>query len=129
KDVGFAVVSGSLEGKSTELVVAMYAQPASGTVLAGSNNPVNIGGQFQAPEGSAQNPITRFGSILQSLNPAALGSLAVFIVAFGVAMLTYANRKKLPRSLRKAWYAHHSLYKAGSFAILALLVVAISGGG
>lgn len=128
-DVGFAVVDGQIDGKDTSLVVAMYAQPTVGAVLASSDTPINSGSQFQSPQAVDQSPINKFGSTIQNLNPAALGSLVLFMASFLVAMLTYANRKKLPKQIRKAWYAHHSLYKAGSFAILAITIVVLGSGG
>lgn len=128
QDVGFAVVDGSLSGKDTLLVVALYAQPAVGAVLASNNTPL-VAGQFQAAQDLPKSPIGRFGSTLQNLNPATLGSLMLFAVGFVVAIFTYANRKKIPKNVKRAWYAHHSLYKAASFAVLAIIVVVLSGGG
>lgn len=127
-EVGFAVVNGQLSGKDTDLVVAMYAQPTVGAVLANNQNS-SAGTEFVAPQEVPKSAISKFGSTIQNLNPAALGSLVLILVGFVVALITYANRKKIPKSVRRAWYAHHSLYKAGSFALLAITIVALGSGG
>lgn len=127
QDVGFAVVDGNLQGQNTLLVVALYAQPVVGAVLASTDLP--MAGQFQAAQALPQSPIGHFGSLLQNLNPATLGSLVMFVTVILVAVVTYTYRKRIPKNIRRAWYAHHSLYKAASFAVLAILVVVLSRGG
>ncbi len=123
-EVGFAVVDGNLDGKDTSLVVAYYAQPAQPSVL-GANTPSTSAANFSQPAVHSNNPLTYLGTIVQSLNPATVGSLALLTIAFGVALVTYHYRRMLPKKLRYTWKAHHAAYKAGGFAVLAIMIVSL----
>lgn len=125
--VGFAVVDGMIEGKPTSLVVALYGEPvavATASVTGGHAPRSNA-----APTGHDMSLMTRFGVALQSVTPAALGSVALVIIVTAVALLAHTYRKKLPLSLRKTWYRHHGLVKAGGMLSLCLVVVLLYSGG
>ena len=135
-DVGFAIEDGELEGKPTTLVVALYGSPDDKTVL--SSRPLQIGGSASAAavNGAVDAPIdhsmsaaTRLGVAFESLTPAALVSVMVMVLVAGVAMFAHLYRRKLPMGLRKSWYRHHGLIKAGAMASLCLVVLFLYSGG
>ncbi len=121
--VGFAVVDGTLLGQQTSLVVAYYAEPAPTGVLGATTNEAK---PFIAPQTEAQNPLSYMGSIVQSLNPATIGTLVLLLVAFSVAMVTYQYRKKLPKALQHSWKAQHGIYKAAGFVAIALVLLSLT---
>lgn len=125
--VGFAVVDGTLAGKPTTLVVALYGEPAAAVASV-------AGAQVQAPVVEAPTThtigvLTRFGVALQSITPAALGAVAVTILVAGVALMAHFYRKKLPKALRSSWYRHHGIIKASGMLSLCLIVVFLYSGG
>lgn len=121
--VGFATMEGSLHGKSTNIVVALYGKPADAPVVAGRQAAV------QEASTSSMSPIARVGYAVQNLTPAALGSLVLIAMVVAVALLAHAYRKKMPKSLRQSWYRHHGLYKAVGMTSFALIIVALYNGG
>lgn len=124
-DVGFAVVDGMLDGRDTTLVVAYYGSPVSAAVEGSTKH---IG--YAAPvENGIGNPLTYFGTALQSLSPATLGGLALLALVGFVGVIAHHYRKKLPASWRKSWKLHHGLYTFGGMLVLALVVVFATGGG
>lgn len=119
-EVGFAVVEGELEGKSTTLVVALYGNEI-GTVA-----PLSA---TSAPVDQPMAPITRLGVAVQSLTPAALGSIVILLIAAVVAFVAHAYRRKLPKSMQRSWRRHHGLIKAGSLLSLCIILLALYSGG
>lgn len=120
-DVGFGVVEGMLNGEDTNVIVALYgtekASPgaeATGVLAATSNG---------------SHLLSRFGVGLQSMSPTALASVVMLLFVMSVALAAHAARKRLPKALRQSWYRHHGLYKAGVMACLAVVVIALYGGG
>ncbi len=126
EDAGFAVVSGQLGGEETTLIVSLYGSKVDNAGVAGVNNEEQT--FSQAAIGSA-NPLTNFGSTLQTLNPAALGGIVIFLLGFLVTLVAHLNRHKLPLKMRKSWRRHHGLYKAGIFLCLALILFLSAIGG
>jgi len=121
-NVGFAVADGVLSGKPTKIVVALYGTPASAGV-AGAKT-VQL-----APVAQNISLLTRFGVALQSLTPAALGSLMLVLVAMFVAVSAHTYRRRLPKALRESWYHHHGAYKAAGLATFAVMIVTLYSGG
>lgn len=126
KDVGFAVVSGTLDNQPTTIIVAMYGAPATQAV----------GGSMQtmaaAPTAATGgiDPLTRLGVALQSLTPAALGSMAILTVVMVVAVVAHMQRHKLPQKHRNLWPRnYHGLFKASGALSLLLIVLSLYGGG
>lgn len=123
QDVGFAVVDGELDGQPTSLVVALYGQPTAAAVqgtaasFASANTEVTLG------------PVSKLGVAIQSLTPAALGSVVILLFAAGIAILAHAYRRKLPKALRQSWYRHHGIYKASGLMLVAIITVALYSGG
>lgn len=121
QDVGFATMSGSLEGKQVTLVVALYGTPdlaavqgVARTEASDINLPISV--------------MARIGLGLQSLTPAAISSIVLLAVAANVALVAHIYRRKLPLGLRRSWYRHHGAYKALGFVSLAVVIVFAYGG-
>ena len=123
-DVGFAVQTGEFQGKKTTLVVALYGEPTTSAVQASADRQVVL-----AAHDDPLSPIARLGVGLQSMTPALLGSLVLLVIAGGVALSAHAYRNKLPREWRLSWKKHHGLYKAVGMASLAVVLLALYGGG
>lgn len=118
-DIGLAVVNGEINNEDTTLIVSLYGSKADSAGVAGVNNEERTFNQ--ATQGST-NPLTNFGSALQTLNPAALGGIVISLLGFLVAFVAHLNRHKLPLKMRKSWHKHHGAYKAGIFLSLTLLL-------
>lgn len=126
KDVGFAVVDGLLDGRDTTLVVAYYGARAA-TAVEGTGDEREV--TYAAPVGDSSNPLTYFGTALQSLSPATLGALGLLAIVAGVAMMAHHYRTKLPTAWRKSWKQHHGMYTFVSVIGLALVMILATGGG
>lgn len=121
--VGFAVVDGELEGKSTSLVVALYGRPASQAVVAGTQT------KFIQSSTAALSPAAKIGVWLQTITPATLTSVMLVMFAMMVALIAQVYRKKLPKKFQRTWYRHHAAYKAVSLAAFAVVIVGLYSGG
>jgi len=127
QDIGFAVVDGMLDGRDATLVVAYYGTPVSAAVQGSETRPQV---SFAAPvNNSAGNPLTYFGTALQSLSPATLGALALLTVVGMVAVAAHHYRNKLPVAWRRSWKLHHGLFTLIGVIGLGVLVVLATGGG
>ena len=123
-EVGFAVVEGVLKNEPTTLVVALYGhetkdQSAAPLAMTTTNTPIN----------EPLAPVTRLGMAVQSLSPAALGSVVLLLVAAFVAFAAHAYRRKLPKKLQRSWYRHHGLLKAGGLLSLCIMLLVLYSGG
>lgn len=130
-DVGFAVVSGTLDDKPTTVVVALYAKPITTRTLSESSSPFIASATTRAPDAEAitLSPAARVGIAIQSLTPAAITSLALLFIAATVATTAHAYRKRLPKRLQKTWYKKHGVIKASGLLTIAAFVVLLYGGG
>lgn len=126
QDIGFAVVDGMLEGRDTTLIVAYYGVPASAAVQGSENQKVVYA---PAVNNSVGNPLTYFGTALQSLSPATLGALGLFAILGMVAALAHHYRNRLPVAWRKSWRQHHGMITLVGVVGLALVMVLATGGG
>lgn len=118
-DVGFAVMDGKLDDKPTTLIVALYGAPAS--AVAGASSTVSAPGDM--------NVVSRIGVALQTMSPAALGSLVLLVAGALVALTAHGYRKRLPVAVQRSWKYHHGLYKAVGLASFAVVLVALYSGG
>lgn len=129
KEVGFAVVDGSLNGRNTTLVVAFYGASAGEVAVEGAQDeksPV----VFAAPVGSgSSNPLVYFGTALQSLSPATLGTLVLLAIVAVIAAIAHRYRSKLPVAWRRSWRLHHGMYTFAAMVGLALVIILGTGGG
>ena len=123
QDVGFAIVSGELDGRPTSLVVAMYGLSAKGTISSVQKPLTN------AASSGGLSVLTKFAVAFQSVSPAAAGGLLILAFAIMVAILAHTYRRKLPKSLRQSWHRHHGLYKAVGMASLGLMIIVLSSNG
>ena len=114
---GFAVVSGSLEGDRTTLIVALYGRPATGSGMQ----------VFSAASQSPQGIFTTLGLAIQSVSPATLGGVALLLLLAGVALVAHAVRHNMPKHRRTHHiHIHHGAYKAGGLVIIAGILIATS---
>ncbi len=128
QDVGFAVVDGMLDGRDTTLVVAYYGAPVSTTaVVQGLETEKAV--YAPAIDNGIGNPLTYFGSALQSLSPATLGGLALIALVGIVAIVAHQYRRKLPVAWRRSWKQHHGMYTLVGMVGLGLVIVFATGGG
>ena len=129
QEVGFAVVDGILDGRDATLVVAYYGAPAAAaSAVKGTEDskPVTYAAPLQPGVG---NPLTYFGTALQSINPATLGTLALLAVVGAVAVGAHHYRQKLPVAWRRSWRLHHGMYTLAGTVGLGLLIILATGGG
>jgi uncharacterized protein YkwD len=126
KDVGFAVISGTLNGEVTRLVVAFYGTPKAQAASLGLTDTTNP--HAHAANGST-SLITRLGIGIQSMTPSLIGSIVLLLITAGVALVAHAYRRNLPKPLRKSWYRHHGLYKAIGMTCFVVVLVALYGSG
>ncbi|MEO6110166.1 MAG: CAP domain-containing protein [Candidatus Saccharimonadales bacterium] len=128
QDVGFAVVDGMLDGRDTSLVVAYYGAPV--TTAAGVQGTEDSKIVYApAINNGVGNPLTYFGSALQSLSPATLGGLALLGLVGLVAIIAHQYRRKLPVAWRRSWKLHHGMYTLVGVIGLGLVIVLATGGG
>lgn len=123
KDVGFAVMDGTLDGQQTTLIVALYGAPIS--AVAGATNMANT----TAATGNDSSVIARLGSAVQSMTPAVLGSVVLLVAGVLVALVAHAYRRRLPLAVKRSWRYHHGLYKALGLASAVVMIVALYSGG
>ncbi len=124
-DVGFAVVSGTLKGESALIIVALYGQPVGQKTVAGVATST-----LSAPTLNNMSIVTRLGLAVQSLTPAALGSILLLIAVAGVAFTAHLYRNKLPKAfLTQSWYRHHGIIKVAGMMSLVVVIMAFYSGG
>lgn len=121
KDVGFATVDGTMNGRPVSLVVALYGAPAQNSAVAvkGAEN-------FAASMGQI-GILARVGIALQQMSPAVLGSVVLLILAAGVAVVAHAYRRYIPKYLQSTWQHHHGLAKALGLSCLVVVMIALYG--
>jgi len=126
--VGFTVADGVLDGKKTTLVVAYYGLPVSVAVSAATNTKPQAGyvGSINSGVGS---PLVYFGSALQALSPATLGTIGLLMIVAAVAAAAHHYRYMLPKYLKKSWKVHHGAYKLLGVVVAVVSIVALTGGG
>lgn len=129
QDIGLAVVDGTLDGRPTTLIVAYYGAPVTVAAVEGvvDSKP---GVVYAAPvQQGVGNPLTYFGTALQSLTPATLGTLALLTAIGAVAVAAHHYRHKLPVAWRRSWKLHHGMYTLAGTVGLSLIIVFATGGG
>lgn len=123
-EVGFAVASDRLDGRPATLIVALYGQPASSgatvvnTAVAGAT-------------GSSISFLARIGIGVQSVTPAALGSIVILMLVMMVAVIAHLYRDHIPKKLRKkVGYRHHhgAIKLGGALALIMMILLVYSGG-
>lgn len=123
QDVGFAIMTGEFNGKSTTIIVAMYGLPVE-SIVAG------VKSIFSEPEAVPQtNLINQFAVALQSITPATIFALVILSFAMVVSAFSHTKRHKLPKSIQQSWKKHQGLYKALGMASLGLVLIFLYSGG
>jgi hypothetical protein len=123
-EVGFAVIDGELEGRPTILVVALYGSPANSNVIG-----TQVTSAGNGADGNAVNLAARLGMMIQVMSPVVLGSIIVLLVLTTIAWAAHLYRNKLPKSLRRTWYRHHGVIKAGGMLSLVVIMIVLYGSG
>lgn len=118
-EVGFAVVSGQLDGKPTSIVVALYGAPASSAVM-GMN-------RFSGADLIGKVSILdKMGIAIRSITPFMLFCIGIIVLAMLVAFISHTHRHKLPKKLARSWRKNHGLYKGIGLATFAAALIIIS---
>lgn len=123
-DVGIAVVHGTMDGQSIELVVAEYGQPAPAAATLTSSASV-----LAASDSTPLSPWQRFQIARNSLTPVAVLSIVILLVAAAVALFAHAYRGRAPKTTHIIWYRHPALYKTLGLVSLVVIVISLYGGG
>lgn len=134
-DVGFAVVNGELEGKSTTLIVALYGAPVN-LATAVASPEAQVVEQVASPvftastiETQSSVPFAYFASALATLSPVTIAILGLLAIVGIVGVAAHHYRKQLPKAWRRSWRVHHGLYTfVGTIVVGILVIIATSGG-
>lgn len=123
QEVGFSIVSGTLNNKPTTIIVALYAVPAQ---VAGANTQKVF---TEATPSSRNGIVASMISVFQFVTPAAMASLALLAFAVIVSASAHTYRDKLPKKLRKSWRKHHGLFKIIGLVIFGLAILLLYNSG
>lgn len=118
EDIGVAVVNGTIKGKETTLVVALFGSQKQEGMVSG----VSTGSITNAASAYGGKLFTSPARIQALGNPYSVLTLIVLFSVLLVAALTHWHYVKLPRKVRKSWYKHHALY-TGSLTVLAITYI------
>ena len=122
-EAGFAVVSGELKGEPTTIVVAHYGRPISTGV-------VSPGTLVAGAQGGPLDLLSRIGIGMQSLTPAALGSIILLTLVMIVAFVAHLFRDYIPASASHPRHRHnHGAIKMSLMFALIIAMVVLYGGG
>lgn len=128
-EVGFATVSGNLDGRPATITVALYAKPATVTSAFSNNSHIASAASGVSSDNSKLSLVARIGIAIQSLTPAAITSLALLFIAATISTTSHAYRQKLPKHLRKTWYKDHGIIKTSGLLTIAAFIILLYGGG
>lgn len=117
-EVGFAIMSGTLNGKATTIIVAMYGTPAE--VAGASTKKV-----FIEATSSQASIFARISSMFQFVTPAALAALALLAFAAIVSASAHTYRDKLPKKIKKSWRKYHGIIKIVSLLLVGLVILLV----
>lgn len=122
-EAGFAVASGSLQGKATTVVVALYGRPIeTGFILPNS--------MVKGAQNGSLSFISRLGVGMQSVTPVALGSIVLLTFLMMIAFAAHLYRDYIPAAPRHPRHRHnHGAIKMGPMFALILAMVILYGGG
>jgi hypothetical protein len=115
-------MQGTLKGKATTLVVALYGAPVSALA---STTPKDT----SAAAGQTMAIWTRIVIALQSVTPAVTLGLMVLTIAAMVAAFAQFYRSRLPKKLRQSQYRYHGIYKAAGLVSFIIAIISLYGSG
>lgn len=122
-EVGFAIASGELDGKATTIVVALYGRPSGMGVVTPS---MAVAGA----QNTSLSLVTRLGIGLQSVTPAALGSIVLLTFLMMIAFVAHLYRDYIPSATYHPRHRHnHGAIKMGLMFALILAMLVLYGGG
>lgn len=122
-EVGFAVASGTLEGKATTIVVGLYGRPVGMGV-------VTTHSAVKSAQNGSLNFISRLGIGVQSATPAALGSMIVLMFLMMIAFAAHLYRDYIPAASHHPRHRHnHGAIKMGLMFVLIFAMIVLYGGG
>lgn len=125
QDVGFAVADGTLDGKATTVIVALYGAPVTFAAVQQAAQPVS----FSSAGQKGANPAEYFGSAITSLSPVSAVILMLLGAVGVVGIAAHRYRSKLPKAWRKSWRVHHGMYTFVGVLVLGILIIIGTGGG
>jgi len=128
-DVGFAVVTGELEGQPTTLVVALYGAPVAAVASTAAQQTPQPSFSASKVATETQNPLAYFGTTLEALSPVTIVVLGLLAVVAIVGVVAHQHRDKLPKALKKSWRMHHGMYTFLGMITLGVLIIVATGGG
>ena len=128
-EVGFATVSGDLNGKPATVTVALYAKPDHAISVLPTSSQVVSAASGVSQDNARLSVVARVGIAIQSLTPAAITSLALLFVAATISTTAHVYRQKLPKHLRKTWYKEHGIIKTSGLLTIAAFIILLYGGG
>lgn len=128
-DVGFAVVSGELNGERTTLIVALYGAPAVAVAATATQQAPQPTFAASTVASTTQNPLAYFGTTLEALSPVTIVVLGLLAVVAIVGVIAHHHRAKLPKALKKSWRMHHGMYTFLGMISLGVLIIIATGGG
>ncbi len=122
-EVGFAIASGTLEGKQTTIVVALYGRPIGTGVI-------SPGTLIASTQGGSLGLLSRIGIGMQSLTPVALGSIAMLTFLMIIAFAAHLYRDYIPAAINHPRHRYnHGAIKMGLMFALILSMLLLYGGG
>jgi hypothetical protein len=128
-EVGFGIVDGQLHGRSSTIIVALFATPSSS--LAADAEATRA-----PPTGTQIGWVSRVGVAVQSFTPAVIGAMTITILGIMVAGVTFisthlgapvAAGHRANRISRGVWHQHHTISKMigmGAFVVICTILFA-----
>ncbi len=122
-EAGFAVATGMLDGKATTIVVALYGRPIGTGMVA-------PGVLVASAQGGSLDLLTRLGIGMQSMTPAALGSIILLTFLMMIAFVAHLYRDYIPAAVDHPRHRHHhGAIKMSLMFVLILAMLLLYGGG
>lgn len=127
-EVGFAVMSGEIDGRETDIVVAFYGVPKGTPIAAGTEKP---GQSVDAPASASgiEGMWTTLVNSAMSLTPATFVGILLLTAVAIVGAIAHHYRHKLPAAWKRSWKMHHGLFIVIGATSLALTMIFATGGG
>lgn len=124
-EAGFAVATAPLDGSVTTIVVALYGRPAStGAVATGATVAA------ATTQNAAPSLLARIGIGVQSITPAALGSMAILAFLMLVSFMAHMYRDHIPVATHHPRHRHHhGAIKMGLMFSFIIGMILLYGGG
>ncbi len=122
-EVGFAVASGMLKDRTTTIVVALYGRP-TGIGIA------SAGAVVEGADSGSLSLVTRLGIGMQSITPAALGSIILLMFLMMISFAAHLYRDYIPAATHHPRHRHnHGAIKMSLMFILIIAMLVLYGGG